>query len=376
MKEVAEILGCRETPSAIQGRIGGAKGIWYINPRRDFSGLKWIELRKSQIKYQHNLDGDDVHLRTLEVLSVVVPPKKPGALNSQLIRILFNGGVPVNVFLKVMKEHTEKVRSEVIGCDSPRSLIAWVTNNSDIMRNRYYHHYFENDFSDDENTFSDDESINVEDSGSEDYNMSGFPENPSERCIQMLQAGFVPSTCPYLAKNLKSVFSTTLKSLFTKFKINISLSRVIICIADPTKTLKPGEVFIQLDKEAGHDERTGLPFGIIEGEVILARNPCRLPSDLVKVKGVKNMELSIYYNVVIFPVNAAKEDDLPLAAYLSGGDYDGDKVHTYNFYCFMKNFFPTHIFWFIGFLLLGSTNRQCLQKFTTVATRSENKKRV
>ncbi|GES84689.1 RNA-dependent RNA polymerase RdRP [Rhizophagus clarus] len=322
MKEVAEILGCKETPSAIQGRIGGAKGVWYIDPRRDLSENKWIELRKSQVKYRHDLNDDDVHLRTLEVLHVVVPPTKPGALNSQLIRVLYDGEVPLKVFTEMMNEYAEKIKSEVIGCDNSRSLIAWVTNNSNIMRNRleiFYNHYFENETSDDENDF-------YVDLGSESYTMSGFPDNPSEQCIQMLQAGFTPSTCPYLARSLKSVLSTTLKSLFTKFKINISLSRVLTCIADPTNTLKPGEVFIQLDREAGRDARTGLPFGIIEDDIILARNPCGLPSDIVKVKAVRNMDLSIYYNVVIFPVNVAKKGDVSLATYLSGGDYDGDKI--------------------------------------------------
>ena len=38
---------------------------------------------------------------------------------------------------------------------------------------------------------------------------------------------------------------------------------------------------INVDKEVGNDECTGLLFGIIEGEIILARNPCRLPSDIV-----------------------------------------------------------------------------------------------
>jgi hypothetical protein len=42
MKEVADILGCEETHSILQGRIGGAKGILYIEPRKDVSGKKWI----------------------------------------------------------------------------------------------------------------------------------------------------------------------------------------------------------------------------------------------------------------------------------------------------------------------------------------------
>ncbi|CAB4402862.1 unnamed protein product [Rhizophagus irregularis] len=135
------------------------------------------------------------------------------------------------------------------------------------------------------------------DSESESYTMSGFSNNPSEQCIQMLQAGFTPST----TRNLKSVLSSTLK-------------------------------------EAGRDERTGLPFGIIDDDVILASNPCGLPSDIIKVKAARNMDLSIYYNVVIFPVNAAKEDDISLATYLSGGDYGGDKIFCCWYPRIVKNY--------------------------------------
>ncbi|CAB5380194.1 unnamed protein product [Rhizophagus irregularis] len=140
--------------------------------------------------------------------------------------------------IEMMNEYAEKIKSEVIGCDNPQSLIAWVTNNSNIMRNRleiFYNHYFENESSDDDCDL-------YVDSESESYTMSGFLDNPSE------------------------------------------------------------QFFIQLDREAGRDERIGLPFGIIEDDVILARNPCGLLSDIVK------------------------EDDISLATYLSGGNYDVDKI--------------------------------------------------
>ncbi|CAI2192044.1 20001_t:CDS:2, partial [Funneliformis geosporum] len=318
MKEVGEILGCQETPSAIQGRIGGAKGVWYIDPRKNFSKDKWIEIRESQMKYKHHLDHEFDHLRTLEVCHVASSPTFPGTLNSQFIRVLYNGGVPVEVFLAKMRDYVEKIKSDVIGCDDPRTLISWVTDNSCIMKKRLevLNGHFKEIFSED-----DDFSF-----GSDVYSMSGFPDSPSEQCIQMLQAGFTPSTCPFLAKKLKSVLSSKLKSLSTKYRIDIPLSRVLMCIADPTKTLKPGEVFIQLDSDAGRDKYTGLLFGIIEDEVILARNPSCLPSDLVRVKAVKNMHLCNYFNVVIFPVNVASKGDFSLASYISGGDYDGDKI--------------------------------------------------
>jgi hypothetical protein len=366
MKEIGEILGCYGTPSAIQGIIGGAKGVWYIDPRKDFGKNKWIELRESQIKYKHNLDNDFVHLQTLEILHVAGSSATPGTLNSQFIKVLYHGGVSVKVFLKKMKDCIEKVKAEVVGCDDPRSLIIWVINNSNVMRKRL--ELLLKEESDDE----------IDSLGSEIYAMSGFPNNPSEKCIQMLQAGFTPSTCPYLAKNLKSVFSSALKSFFNKYRISVPLSRLLICIADPTETLKPGEIFIQLDSGVGRDERTGLPFGIIEDEVILARNPCGLPSDIVKVKAVKNIHLCSYYNVVIIPVNADLSDNV---SYISGRNFNGDRVNYFIFQSFIIIFIIIIIIinsfiLFIDVLLLGSTNCQRLRKFITFIARSKNQKCV
>ncbi|CAB4445584.1 unnamed protein product [Rhizophagus irregularis] len=258
MREAAKILGFEETPSVLQGRIGGAKGVWYIEPKRDISGKKWIKLRKSQTKYNLRNIRDEVHLRTLEVLHVALPPKNPASLNSQFIRVLI----------------------EVVDCDDPHSLITWVMSVSNIMTKRM--EMYNNDSDD---IFGSGDAI------------SGFPNSPSEQCIQLLQAGFTPSTCPFLAKKLKCVLSYVLKSHFSKLRIDVPLSRTLICIADPTGTLKPGEIFIQLDKEAGRDERTGLPFGIIEDEVIIARNPSNYLLILSELKPLK-----------------------------IGGDYDGDKI--------------------------------------------------
>jgi len=63
------LLASKETPTAIQGRIGGAKGVWYIDPEADLnSDEMWIEIRRdSQRKYKYEstaLSSDDL-LRTL-----------------------------------------------------------------------------------------------------------------------------------------------------------------------------------------------------------------------------------------------------------------------------------------------------------------------
>jgi hypothetical protein len=51
----------------VQGRIGGAKGVWFVDPEADQrSDEKWIEIRDSQLKYKYDpVAFRDEKLRTL-----------------------------------------------------------------------------------------------------------------------------------------------------------------------------------------------------------------------------------------------------------------------------------------------------------------------
>ena len=52
--EIKEILGIEQVPAAVQGRLGGAKGVWYVDPETDpYCQDLWIELKDSQIKYEY-----------------------------------------------------------------------------------------------------------------------------------------------------------------------------------------------------------------------------------------------------------------------------------------------------------------------------------
>jgi len=63
----SNVLGVESTPTAIQGRIGGAKGVWFVDPEADQrSDEMWIEIRPSQLKYKYDaLTFQDEKLRTL-----------------------------------------------------------------------------------------------------------------------------------------------------------------------------------------------------------------------------------------------------------------------------------------------------------------------
>lgn len=63
----SDILALEETPTAVQARIGGAKGVWYIDPLSDpASDDIWVEIRESQLKYKYESTiFEDPTLRTL-----------------------------------------------------------------------------------------------------------------------------------------------------------------------------------------------------------------------------------------------------------------------------------------------------------------------
>ncbi|RIB18357.1 RNA dependent RNA polymerase-domain-containing protein [Gigaspora rosea] len=323
MREIAKVMDHRETPQFIQARIGGAKGIWFLEHQvRDPYKLS-IDLRQSQSKYKLDFKFDNPFLRTLDLVRIIKSPDRPATLNAQLIRILEHGGVPMQVFIDMIKENVQKIKDMVIGQDDPTVLRAWIAKSGNVMRRRIEDRINHND-SNDVNDYGSNCSEISTNSGSGGVSLSGYPDSMSEIAIEMLDAGFTPSTCPFLAKKIKQLLKGQLSNLSSKFHIENSQSRYLICVADPSNSLKEGEIFIQLDGDAGYDER-GMRFGIVEGDVILSRNPCALPSDIQKVRAVNNPLLCKYYNVVIFPVDSESRDG-PLAAKLSGGDYDGDKV--------------------------------------------------
>lgn len=61
------VLGIESTPTAVQGRIGGAKGVWFVDPEADQrSDEMWIEIRDLQLKYKYDpVTFRDEKLRTL-----------------------------------------------------------------------------------------------------------------------------------------------------------------------------------------------------------------------------------------------------------------------------------------------------------------------
>lgn len=127
-----------------------------------------------------------------------------------------------------------------------------------------------------------------------------------------------------------------MSTLETKMKVPIPKSKRLLMLPDPCsdfvgqgakfRQLQPGEVFVHI---AG--------LGILEGTVVLARNPCHSPRDLLKCKAVDPYLSSdlksdsepwfhlrkCLIDVVVFPVIGTDAEG-SASRRLSGGDFDGD----------------------------------------------------
>lgn len=129
MQIVRQKLGLEETPTAVQARLGGAKGVWMVDPSVDFDSEEvYIKVTESQLKYKGH-DGDDDWARlTLDVLTTSHDPT-PATINTQLIPILEDRGVPFETLRELLEEHLERDLEELFRIiDKPSELRGWMHN--------------------------------------------------------------------------------------------------------------------------------------------------------------------------------------------------------------------------------------------------------
>ncbi|KAI8997987.1 RNA dependent RNA polymerase-domain-containing protein [Gaertneriomyces semiglobifer] len=137
-----------------------------------------------------------------------------------------------------------------------------------------------------------------------------------EAAKKLIQAGFT-TELPYLLHLLQSLVIFRMQVLLKKFSLPLPKSRRVLMVPDPTGTLAPNEIFVQLPDI---DRETGTRPGVLDCEVLVMRNPAYLASDIQRVRAVHCPALLRYTDVVIMSVNGDKS----LASLLGGGDYDGD----------------------------------------------------
>lgn len=262
MRIVREKLGLQETPMAVQARLGGAKGMWFVDPSFDlYSEEVSITITKSQLKFKshdsdHEPDTMDWARLTLFVLRCPKEPL-PGYLNLEFIPILAHQGVPYQVFKRLLEAHLDEDLQKLLAAASDRiSLRIWLSQNG-VMSDRH------------------------KNSGVAQQ-ISGLPESEQEQINMMLDARFEPLKCSFLKDKLERIIKERCRVILNGLHIRVPSSTFVYCIADPTGTLNEGEVSLQFSK-GFVDLSIETRLDCIEDDVLVARNPAHVPSDIQKV---------------------------------------------------------------------------------------------
>ena len=130
-------------PSAFQGRIGGAKGVWIVDAIEEtlpeFDDDFWIEITDSQLKFERagadTVDSDSVLLTFGSVGPSM--PLSSHTLNFQLIPILVDRGVPDHVILKFLEDDLNARAKELRDAmDNGLKLRKWNQENNPVTEIR------------------------------------------------------------------------------------------------------------------------------------------------------------------------------------------------------------------------------------------------
>ncbi|KAI1866915.1 hypothetical protein JX265_007491 [Neoarthrinium moseri] len=300
-RKVSGILGLSDTPSAFQGRIGSAKGVW-VRDVADQSDDIWIETYPSQRKWKCNLQDED-H-RTFEVSSW---PKalEPASLNTQFLPIL-EDRAPNREAKEALKNYigrlltetlNEEINAQRAALQDPLQCWLWVDRKSTSRR------------------------LDRLKSG-EIPRLGSLPRSEEDRVQFLLAGGFEPLRQKFLWDTTWRLCKEKCEELKTRMNIKVGRSVYALMVIDFEGILAEDQVHLGFSSNF-QDTLSGFSATFLHGmDVLVARSPAHFVSDVQKVRAVFKPELGFLKDVIVFPMNGR----IPLADKLSGGDYDGDKA--------------------------------------------------
>ncbi|KAL7960432.1 RNA dependent RNA polymerase domain-containing protein [Trichoderma compactum] len=294
-KKVAVALGLSDCPSCFQGRLGSAKGMWLVDveSEEDFE-RDWVETYPSQRKWK--CDFQDPHHRTLEIRNW--PSElRSASLNQQFIPVLEARSPQPDAMRRVISEHLQRALHAELGDQAaamkePMSLRLWIHQSGPSKTDRSL-------------------------DGSTKF-LASLPDNTADRVAFLLDSGFDQRRMDYLRELVWEMCKKKADILKTKMNITIPCSAYIYMVADFSSTLEEGEVHLSFSTKF---QAEGFSDTLLENmDILVARAPAHLPSDIQRVRVVSRPELRKLKDVIIFSTRGS----IPLADKLSGGDYDGD----------------------------------------------------
>jgi hypothetical protein len=292
-------------PSAFQGRLGGAKGMWMLSAEphtRDQAHLDiWIEIAASQLKFEPVYD-DKADNRPYNPYRLTFNYHKHSYVNGStdlhisFIPILVDRGVQRDMIANLIVDRLEQERKELMDMlHDPVRLHNWVTKQGAATPALGVLPW-----------------------------QAALPLSLPEKAKLLLRTGFFPDQSPYLAKSLNRFVRQKQTWMEEKLRAPLGKATFLFGLADPLGVLQPGEVHVHFSQPF-LDEFDRKTYRNLGGEdVLIARQPACRRSDIQKMRAVSHPKLSHLVDVIVFP----SIGEYPAAGKLQGGDYDGDTFWT------------------------------------------------
>ncbi|KAF5351219.1 hypothetical protein D9756_008167 [Leucocoprinus leucothites] len=268
----------RYTPCVFQIRYLGYKGVLMLHPELDAEKQYLAAFRKSMKKFT----------TTSDITFSVVNYSKPytfGRLNNDIITLLSSLGVSDEKILAKQQDYFEWIQRASEDYLTAVDLLSCL---GDFGR-------------------------------AESVLMKGLDDPDVQSHIRRFQSSEIAS--------LRNQENGKFKS-----RMMIQKSRRLFGVCDPFQVLKEGQVYIRI-MTGRKGEGT-----LVHGDVIVVRNPCLHPGDILKLRAVHHEKLAHLVDCVVF-ASVAKPGHKPAPSMSSGGDLDGDEY----FVCWDPDLVPARV---------------------------------
>ncbi|KAK0434561.1 RdRP-domain-containing protein [Armillaria borealis] len=260
----------RFVPSALQFRLGGAKGVLFMDPA--LTG-KSLTIRPSQTKF------DSENIRSLDITTTSAKPIYC-YLNRPMIALLEHHEVPHKSFKDLQDRAINEVRQ--------------IKKSLDAAATTFTHHGLGASFHLESLFRNMARSLQAE--LSEDLD--------SESGVHY---GLLKTVIAYGATHI-------LREIKHRARIRVPGSYTLIGVSDEWDCLDEGQVYVTI-----FDPRTNERVAV-EGRVLVTRSPQIHPGDVQFATAVRRPELNHLVNVIVFSCKGSRS----LPSCLGGGDLDGD----------------------------------------------------
>ncbi|XP_054711040.1 uncharacterized protein LOC129220635 [Uloborus diversus] len=247
-------------PTAFQIRYQGCKGM--VAESTTLSERR-LGIRPSMKKFECE------NLSLLEIVKISAPRNL--FLNRPLISILEQLGVKPNIFLKLQKEMVIDITDSLI---YERKACKLLTNLTTL-----------------------------------DYPY-----------MKLLKSGICLTEEPFYRSLLHSVYRNCIDQLRSKARLAVppEYGRNMLGVLDETFTLEYGQIFVQYSEEVGYGIS---PTKILQGTVVVTKNPCMHPGDVRKLEAIDVPALHHIKDCIVFPAKGKR----PHPDEMAGSDLDGDE---------------------------------------------------